>query len=234
MKKNILFCAMALSAGPLLAADSGLRDDVTSAVQNLHDIGNYSWQSTVTSTGDSPFKSGSTDGETEKGGITYVELSFGGHTTEFATKGGTTAITDQSGTWQTLATLDPNQAPSRLTVLLAQNFINPDVQAVELAAAAAEFKKDAGAYTGALTEDAAKKLLNVSGVGDGNAVTVTNLSGSVTFWITEGALTKYEYKVTATVKADGNDQDVERDATVDIKYVNTTKVTIPNEARRLL
>jgi hypothetical protein len=234
MKKNILFCAMALLAGPLLAAGSDLKDDVTSAVQKLNDIGNYSWHSTVTGAGDPQLKSGATDGQIEKGGITYVQLSFGGSTAEFATKGGTMAITDPNGKWQNSTNLDINQAANRLTVSLARNFKNPDVEAVELAAAATEFKEDDGAYTGVLAQDAVKALLNLRGGGDGNATTVTNLSGSVTFWITAGDLSKYEFKVTGTVNVDGSDRDLERDATVEIRYVNATRVTLPNEARRLL
>jgi hypothetical protein len=236
MKKNKLFCAsaMALLAGPLLAAGAGLKDDVTSAVQNLNDIGNYSWHATVTGAGDPQFNSGSADGETEKGGITYVQLSFGTNNVEFARKGGIIAITDPSGNWQTLGNLDTNQGPNRLAMAMARHFQNPDVQAVKLAAAAADFTEDNGACTGVLTEDAVKTLLNLRGGGEGNATTVTNVSGSVTFWVTDGALTKFEFKVAGTVNVDGNDRDIERDTTVDIKYVNATKVTTPNEARRLL
>ncbi len=185
MKKNKLFCAcaMALLAGPLLAAGAGLKDDVASAVQKLNDIGNYTWHSTFTGAGDSQFNSGSADGQTEKGGITYVQLSFGSTNVEFASRGGTIAITDGSGNWQTPANLDTNQAPNRLAMAMARNFENPDVQAVKLAAAAADFKADNGAYTGVLSEDAVKTLFNVRGGGGGNATTATNLSGSVTFWI---------------------------------------------------
>ena len=236
MKKNKLFCAsaIALLAGPLLAAGAGLKDDVTSAVQKLNDIGNYTWHSTVTGAGDPQFNSGSADGETEKGGITYVQLSFGTNTVEFASKGGIIAITDPSGNWQALGNLDTNQGPNRLAMAMVRNFQNPDVQAVKLAAAATDFAEDNGAYTGVLGEDAAKTLISLRGGGAGNAATATNLSGSVTFWITSGALTKYEFKVAGTVNVDGNDRDIKCDMTVDIKYVNATRVMIPNEARRLL
>ncbi len=36
------------------------------------------------------------------------------------------------------------------------------------------------------------------------------------------------------MNVDGTDRDLKRDTTVDIKYVNATRVEIPNEARRLL
>jgi hypothetical protein len=56
----------------------------------------------------------------------------------------------------------------------------------------------------------------------------------VKFWVTDGALTKYEFKVSGTVSYNGNDRDVDRDTTTEITDVGTTKVTVPDEARKVL
>ena len=66
MKKSILFGALALLAGPLFAADSSPKDDVTNAARKLGDSANYSWHATVVVPEDSQFRPGPTDGKTEK------------------------------------------------------------------------------------------------------------------------------------------------------------------------
>ena len=224
MKRDVLLFALALMAGPLFADPTG--DDVTSAVRKLGDIGDYSWHSTFTDSGDSP--SASTDGETAIDGFTYVTVSFGGGVSQFATKGGTVAITDPGGNWQPLAMLDPHQEANRFMLSLVRNFKTPAAQAAALASAVMVFKKDGDVYSGALTEDGANMLLAVEGGA------VTNAFGSVKFWITDGVLTEYEYKVKGTVNSGGGDQDLSRDATAEIKYVGTTRVTMPNGAKSLL
>lgn len=224
MKKKVLFCGLALLAVPLFADSTG--DDVTSAVRKLGDIGSYSWHSTFSDSEDS--QSGSTDGETAPDGFTYVQVSLDGNSFEFATKGGSVAITDPAGDWQPLDQLDPRPEANRLMLSLVRNFKTPDEQAARLAGAVTAFKKDGEVYSGKLTEYGAKALLG----DDGGAV--TNSSGSVKFWITDGDLTQYEFKVKGTVTANGADQDISRDATVEINHVGTTKVTMPNGARRLL
>jgi hypothetical protein len=70
MKKKILFSAMALLTGSLLAADSSPKDDVTNAAQKLGEETNHSWHTTVIVPEDAQFKPGPTDGKTEKDGLT--------------------------------------------------------------------------------------------------------------------------------------------------------------------
>jgi hypothetical protein len=223
MKKRVLFCALALLAGPLLAGSTG--DDVANAVKKLGDIGDYTWHSTFTDPEDQ--QSASTDGQTAPDGFTYVNVSFGGNSSEFATKDGIVAITDQTDSWQPLALLDTHQEANRFMRSLVRNFKTPATQAATLAAAVAAFKKDGDVYSGDLTEDGANALLTVEGRA------ATNSFGSVKFWITDGALTQYEFKVKGAVNSGGADRYISRDATVEIKYVGTTKVTMPNEARSL-
>jgi hypothetical protein len=223
MKRLFLFCALALLAGPLRADSTG--DDVNSAVKNLGDIGDYSWHSTFNDSEDS--QSGSTDGQTAPDGFTYVTISVGGSSAEFVDKGEMVAITDEAGKWQPIAQLDAHQDANRFRLSLVRNFKTPAAQAAALVAAVGAFKKDGDLYSGVFTEDGANALLATEGG------TATNSSGSVKFWITDGALTQYEFKVKGLVKTDGIDQQLSRDATVEIKYVGTTKVTMPNEAKSL-
>ena len=68
--------------------------------------------------------------------------------------------------------------------------------------------------------------------GDGPAV--SNPKGSVKFWIKDGALTKYEFKVQGKVTFNNNDMDVDRTTTTEVKDIGTTKVTVPEEAKKKL
>ena len=54
------------------------------------------------------------------------------------------------------------------------------------------------------------------------------------FWIKDGLLTKYEFKVQGKVTIGGNDRDVDRTSTVEIKDVGSTKVDVPDEAKKKL
>ena len=100
------------------------------------------------------------------------------------------------------------------------------MHAAELAAATKELKKDGDVYSGDLTEEGAKAQFRIG--------TVSNPKGSVKFWLKDGALSKYEYKVKGTVSFNGNDREVDRTTTVEIKGVGTTRVEVPEDAKKKL
>src|SRR5439155_13884138 len=96
-------------------------------------------------------------------------------------------------------------------------------------------KKDGDAYSGDLTEDGAKSLLTFGGRGGGgNAPEISGAKGAVKFWVKDGVLSKYEFKVQGKVSFNGNDRDIDRTTTVEIKDVGTTKVNVPEEAKKKL
>jgi hypothetical protein len=234
MKKCLLSGLLALLAGSLFAADSSPKDDVTNAAKKLGDSANYTWHTTVVVPDDAQFKPGPTDGQTEKGGFTDVKLSFGDNTTEFVKKGEDAAVTDPDGNWQSLTNLENNsEGPGRFLVGMVRNFKAPDAQAVQLVAGAKELKKDGDVYSSDLTEDGAKAMMTF-GRRRAGGPTITNPSGSVKFWLTDGALTKYEFKVKGTMSFNGNDIDVDRDTTVEIKDVGATKIAVPDDAKKKL
>jgi len=233
MKKYIPISAMALLASSLLAADSSPKDDITSAAKKLGDSANYTWHTTVVVPEDTQFKPGPTDGKTEKGGLTYVKLSFGDNTAEFVKKGESAALTSPDGGWQSLTNVDSSEGPGRFMAGMVRNYKTPDAQAVQLAGAAKELKKDGDVYSSDLTEDGAKAMMTFGGR-RGNGPNITNPSGSVKFWVKDGVLTKFEFKVKGTMSFNGNDVDVDRDTTIEIKDVGTTKMDAPDEAKKLL
>jgi hypothetical protein len=118
---------------------------------------------------------------------------------------------------------------------MVQNYRVPAVEAASLADDAKELKKDTNSISGDLTEAGAKELLSFRRRGNGgDGPTVTNAKGSVKFWLSNGKLAKYQFHVQGTVSFNGNDRDVDRTTTVEIKDVNSTKIEVPDEAKKKL
>jgi hypothetical protein len=236
MKKNVLFSLAILAAGSLLAADSNPKDDVTAAATALGNEANYTWRTTVEVPADSQFKPGPTDGKTEKGGYTMVTMSFNDNTSEAVIKGTNAAVKTQDGGWQSVAEASADNGggfnPATFLARVAQNYRTPAMEAATLAGETKELKAGDKGISGELTEDGAKTLLTFRRRAGGGGPTVTNPKGTITFWIADGKLTKYQYHVTGTVSFNGNDRDVDRTTTVAIKDVGATKIEVPDEAKK--
>jgi hypothetical protein len=231
MMKITLIGALAVLAVSLHAADSSPKDTVIAAAKKLGDAASYSWRQTVVVPEGSQFRPGPSDGKTEKDGFTLVSSSFGDNTMQILVKGDKGAVTNQDGAWQGLAEVEQEEGFGRFRAIMARNLKTPAAQAAELAAAAKDLKKDGDAYSSVLTEEGAKELLRFRRGGD---ATTSNAKGSVKFWLKDGALVKYEFKVSGTVSFGGNDRDVDRTTTIEIKDVGATKVSVPEEAKKKL
>jgi len=220
-----MFGAALCLTGSLIAADSSPREEVASAAKKLGEKPNYAWKTTVVVPESAQFKPGPTLGKTEKDGFTHITMSFGDNTTQAILKGDKAAVKSPEGGWQSAAELN-SEGPRRFLGRLILNYKTPSVQAAELAAAAKDLKKDGDVYSGALTEEGAKAQFRFG--------TVSNPKGLVKFWLKDGALSKYEFKVQGKVDFNGNEVDVDRDTTVEIKDVGETKVEVPDEAKKKL
>jgi hypothetical protein len=234
--KTIPFIAAAILAGSLLSASADPKDDITNAAQKLSDGANYSWQATVVVPADSQFKPGPTDGKVQ-GGMIDVKMSFRDNHTEFIKNGTNAVITDpDDGSWEKLGDMDTS-GPGRFMIPMVQNYKAPATQVADLLADVQSLQQSDTSYTGALTEDGAKKLLMFGRGrrgGNGNGPSVSNPSGTVTFWVDGGQLTKIEFHVKGTMSFNGNDRAVDRDTTVTISNVGTTKIEVPNDAKKLM
>ena len=232
MKRNILFGAITLLAGSLLAAEA-TKDEITSAAKKLGEKANYSWKTTVAVPEGSRWRPGPTEGKTEKDGVTHLTMSFGDNKSQAFLKGDKGAVSNPDGGWQTLADLDNAEGPGRFFGRMFRNFKAPAAQAADLAARAKELKKEGDAAAGELNEEITKELLTFRGRG-GDGPTVTSPKGSVKFWMKDGVLSKYEFKVQGKVSFDGNERDVDRTTTVEITDVGTTKMDVPEEVKKKL
>ena len=227
MKKIPMSLALALVASQLVAADSNPKDDVVAAAKKLGAAPNYSWKQNVVVPEDAQFKPGPTEGKAEKSGVTYFTVSFGDNTTKLFLKNGQSAISDPNGGWATAKELDSDEGgPGRFMATLARTFKAPAEHVEELAGAAKELKQEGGVISGDLTEAGAKSQFRIG--------TVTNPKGWVKFWLKDGQLVKYEFKLTGHVDYGGFEVDSDRDTTVEISDVGTTKIEVPADAKKKL
>jgi hypothetical protein len=243
MKRNILLGAVLMCATSLVAADAA--SDVKAAAKKLSEKGNYSWKSNLESAGGGGGGGGGnrgggpTEGKTDAGTI-QLSMTRGENTTEAFVKGEKGAIKTQEG-WQSLSeaaeAAGGGGGGGRGGAFLArslQGYKAPAAQAEELAGKATGLKKDGDAYAGELPAEAVKGLLSFGRRAGGDAPEVSGAKGNVKFWLKDGALSKYQFNVKGTMSFNGNDREIDRTTTVEIKDVGTTKLTVPDEAKKKL
>ncbi len=237
MKKNLVFSATLLLAGSLLAADSSPKDDLTVAAKKLAEAGSYSWKVTADFGPNSQFTPGPTEGKMEKNGFTWLSSTFNDTTSVGLSKGTNVVVKTDDG-WKTAAEAGDGGGgfnPSTFMARRMQNLKVPAAEVEDLVSKTKEIKKDGDTYTGDLTEEGAKALLSFGfGRRGQQPAAATDAKGSVKFWLKDGALVKYESKVSGKREFNGETRDIERNATTEIKDVGTTKIEVSEEAKKKL
>lgn len=232
MKTNLLTGSLLLMAGSLLAADP--KDAVTSAAKKLAESDSYSWKQTTENAGGGGFGAGLVEGKSQKNGYTWLSMAMRDNTIEAVKKGNKGALKTQDG-WKSLEeAIQGERGPGTFMARRLQNFKAPAAQAEELAGKVKDLKQEGDAYAGELTEEAAKSLLMFGGRGGGNGPEISGASASAKFWLKDGVLVKYETKVKGSVSFNGNDRDVNRTTTVEIKDIGSTTIAVPDEAQKKL
>jgi len=244
MQKRILIGTIALMAGSLFAADP--KDDVAAAASKLADTGNYSWKATMDLGPNSNFTPGPTEGKIDKDGTTWLSVTFNDNTTEAVKKGDKVAVKGEDG-WESAAADaggggggggGGGRNPVAMMSRRMQNLKAPAAEVQDIITKVKGITKDGDTYSGELTEDGAKALLTMGfrGRRGGNPPAApTDAKGSVKFWIKDGALTKYETKVSGKREnRDGDMVNVQRTTTVEIKDIGATKITLPDDAKKKL
>ncbi len=236
MKIRILFSALALVAASAIAADSTPKDDVKAAAKKLGE--NYSWKSSVENAGGRGF-GGPTDGKTADG-KTWISMSFGDNSMEaYLTGAEKGAVKTQDG-WRSLSEASQDDGggfnPGAFAARMMRNYKTPATQAAELADQTKSLTKEGDVFSGELTEEGAKALLSFRrrGGGGGEGPSISGATGTVKFWVQDGKLTKYQFQVKGSISFNGNDRDVDRTTTVEVKDVGTTKIEVPEEAKAKL
>jgi hypothetical protein len=247
MKKNILFGAVFLMAGTLLAADSP-KDAVTAAAKKLADT-SYSWKVTQDFGANSPFTPGPVEGKADKD-LTWLSTSFQDNTSIGLVKGTKVVLKTDEG-WKTADELgggDGGFNPSTFMVTRLQNLKAPSAEVQELLTKVDALKQDGDVISGDLTKEGAESLLSFGfggrrggnrggGAGGfgGNRPAPKDAKGTLKIWMKDGQIAKYETKVSAkTTNRDGEEMNTERTTTTEVKDVGTTKIEVPDEAKKKL
>lgn len=235
MKTPALLGIFAMLAGSLAVSAATPKEEVTAAARKLAEQPNYTWNTTVVVPEGTRFRPGPVEGKANKDGLMIVATTFGDNTTHTVRQGEKGAITNQDGAWESLAEAESAEGFGRFRAALARGLQPAAQQAMELAADAKDLKKEGDVYSSELSEDGTKELLRIRRGGGGDAPEPRNAKGSVKFWLKDGVLAKYEFKVQGTITGrNGEDFEVDRLTTVEIKNVGTTKVEVPEGAKKKL
>ncbi len=242
MKSAIFLSTALLLAGSLIAAESGPKADVTAAAKKLAGQ-SYSWKTTIEmggGGGNAP-RFGPTEGKADKDGTICVMTTMGENTSEGFAKGEKGAVKTQEG-WKSIQELTASQGGGQqgqmrgmFMARTLRNYKAPAAELETLTAKAKELKKADDAITSALTEEGVKELLTRGRGRTGQAPEVKDAQGTIKIWIKDGALVKYQYQVKGKMAGrDGNEREIDRTTTVEIKDVGTTKLTVPDEVKKML
>jgi hypothetical protein len=234
-----LFTTLVLAATTATACFADARQDVAAAARKLADASSYAWVSTTEIEGGQwapvPIK-----GVAEKAGFAVVTSERDGEVTTAVMKGEKGVVKTDDG-WKTAEDLrgaggggGGRGGGMRAAALLRTQL--PAAQMTKLVESTKELKESNGVISGDLTEAGAKELMTLGGRGRGGnqAPEASNAKGSVKFWLKDGQVSKVQVRVSGTISFNGNDRDMERTTTHEIKDVGTAKVVVPDDAKKLL
>ena len=251
MKNYLAPCIAAAFSSALAFASPA--DDIAAAAKKLGDAPNYAWTVT-TEFANSQFPVVPAEGVTEKGGYTVVTTSFNGNTRQTVRKGEQIAMQNRDGEWMTLEELRQQFAGAGgaggggargggrggfgMFGGGPQGDFAKDV--ANYATKLKDAKVVDGAIVGTLAAEDAAALLTFGrgGRGGGDAPTPPapkNASATVKIWLKDGAVAKYVINVKGSITTpNGDDRDIDLTTTTEIKDVGSTKVVVPEGAKKKL
>lgn len=261
MKTSLLASALLAAVLPA-AALAGPKEDVAAAAKKLTEAENYSWTTTTEMGGGNGggggggggrnFRPGPVEGKTLKSGITFTTMKFGDNTSETFAKDGK-FVTKRDGAWKTPQELAAERSADGggngggrgrggFGGGAFRNLKSPAEQAAETASKIEKFEEKDGAIIGTLSPEAVKGLLTFGGGGrrggaggdGGNRPEPKDTSGTVTYWLKDGAIAKVQTHVKGTVSANGEDREIDRKTTTEFSAVGSTKLEVPEEVTKKL
>lgn len=236
MKRSLL-APIALSALVVVAlADA--KEDVKAAAKKVTDAPAYTWTTTTEIEG-AQWTPATITGKALKGGPAVITSEREGQVTTAIVHGEKGAVKTDDG-WKTAEELrnaggggGGGGRGGRGAMLLRTR--PPADEAARIADKAKELKAADGVVSGDLTEEGAKELATQGRArAGGQAIEARNAKGSVKYWIKDGQLSKMQLKVAATMTVNGEDRDMARTTTYEIKDVGSTTVAVPDDAKKAL
>jgi hypothetical protein len=237
MFKHILVGTMVILVGTVISANAEPKDDVKDAFKKLSDGGNYSWTATV----EAQFGASTTKGKTDKTDGTFYTVTRGDNSNDFAALNGKGAIKGDDG-WQSAEDAAANgQGMARFMAAQLRNYKAPADAALTTLDKIDNFTKTDDVYSADMTPDQVKAVMATfgrrRGGNGGNGATppeITDPKGSVKVWIKDGAVSKMVLTIGGSMSLNGNDVQIDRTTTTEFSDVGSTKVEIPDDAKKVL
>ena len=241
--------AMAASASAAPARDA--KEDVKAAVKKLGDAGNYTWTATTKNNAENApaaparFAPGPVEGRTDKDGTIWVSMKMGENGLEAVLKGDKFAMKSVDG-WKGSADLQAPAAGQRPDPMMfaarsLRNIKSPVAGLSESIDKLGELKSEGdGLYTGEYTPEGAKDAIapprppGAPAGGNFQPPAVADAKGSIKIWIKDGLLSKMESTLTGKMTIRDQERPINRTTTIEIKDVGSTKIEIPDEAKKKL
>ena len=261
MKRNVLCAVMMLLAGSLIAADKDDVSAAIAKLTAADNYGWKTTTTNVPPPGSSDRRRvrQPDEGKALKSGLVSMTMpGMGAGTSNEVYMQGTNGAFQTPAGWQSVADGLKDDTRGGLNIphlraLLILSTKTPVEQAGALLKGAKNITKINDAYVGELTDEGAKALLQPpfsqpsetvgisferggpKAITESTApqITITDAKASVKYWIRDGILTKYEIKSKGRVEVDNlAPNDLDRTTTVEIKDVGSTKITIPDDAKK--
>ncbi|HTH46318.1 MAG TPA: hypothetical protein VMB21_02280 [Candidatus Limnocylindria bacterium] len=232
MKRTLLTSLAAALALSACLADA--KEDVKAAAQKLAEAANYSWTATTEIEG-GQFTPAPVMGKAEKGGYAIVSSERDGNTSTAVLKGDKGVLKTDDG-WQTAEEIQaaaPGGGGGRFRGMLLRARV-PAAEVGKLADKAKELKAADGVVSGELTDEGAKEMASFGRRPGGQFPEPKNAKASVKFWLKDGQLSKVQVRIFSTMNFNGEDRDFTRTTVYELKDVGTTKVEVPEEAKKKL
>lgn len=229
--KSILKITL-VSALSALSCFGDPKADVKAAAEKLAAAPNYSW-TTETEIAGGQFTPQPINGKIDKAGFAVVTQEREGVTTMAVLKG-ENGVVKSDGAWKTGEELRADgQGGGRFRAGMLLRSRSPAEEALKALEGVKELKAADGVISGDLTESSAKELQRFGGR-NSPFPDPTNAKGSVKFWVKDGQLAKLQLKLSGTFSFNGQERDIERTTTYQVKDVGSTMVEVPEEARKKL
>jgi hypothetical protein len=228
--------------GTLAIANADPKADLDAALAKLKEAENYSFATASTFGGNSD-RVNRGSGKATKDGLIHYTSSVGDNTFEFYKKGENGALKGEEG-WRSLAEIraeregdgqgqggGQGRGGRGFSGRIVETMVAPAQQAADLAAKTEGLEAADGVITGKLTAEAVQELSTFGrrrgGGGGQDRPAPSDASGTVKFWLKDGAITKFETHTSATFDRNGEDVTVERTSTTEISALGESPVEVP-------
>jgi hypothetical protein len=229
------------AAAPAWAFDD--KDDLKAAAKKLSDAPSYSWTTTSKNNAEGAGGGGgagnpSIEGKSVKDGPTWISMKRGENTIEAAFKGDKFAVKVKDvwmGSEDAPGAQGGRPDPSLFMARMLKA-VKPGAQGLgESLDKIQNLKSEGGGvYTAEFTPDGAKDQLAPKVDGQQAVLNFTDTKGTIKLWVKDGMLVKVESTLQGKMMFGQREREINRTSITEFKDIGTTKLDLPDEAKKKL